>query len=77
MHNCVQVLDSPGFSAGHARGTWSLAALDYGVKAVDHAERALLLAVRQARADGHSWQLIGDHLGVTRQAAHLRFSKLM
>lgn len=33
------------------------------------------LAVERARADGVSWQAIGDVLGVTRQAAFQRFGK--
>lgn len=41
------------------------------------AGRALTLAVRQARAEGMTWQRIGDLLGVTRSAAHQRFSKLV
>jgi len=40
-------------------------------------DRALTLAVRQARAAGLTWEQIGDLLGVTKQAAHLRFSKVV
>lgn len=40
-------------------------------------DTALLLAVRQARAGGLTWQQIGDLLGVTKQAAHLRFAGRM
>lgn len=36
---------------------------------------ALLLAVRQARSEGMTWEVIGDLLGVTKSAAHQRFSK--
>lgn len=36
-------------------------------------ERALVLAVRQARVSGLTWRQIGDLLGVTPQAAHKRF----
>lgn len=39
-------------------------------------DRALSLAVRQARAAGLTWRQIGDLLGVTPQAAHKRFSKV-
>jgi hypothetical protein len=40
-------------------------------------QRALTLAVRQGRASGLTWEQIGDLLGVTRSAAHQRFSKLV
>jgi Protein of unknown function (DUF3887) len=36
---------------------------------------ALRLAVRQARAAGHTWQDLGVLLGVTRQAAFQRFGR--
>lgn len=39
------------------------------------AGQALTLAVQQARDAGHTWQEIGDLLGVTRQAAFQRFGK--
>lgn len=32
-------------------------------------------AVDLARAQGRTWQEIGDALGITRQTAHQRFSK--
>ena len=38
-------------------------------------ERMLREAVDAARTDGATWAEIGDALGVTRQAAHERFSK--
>jgi DNA-directed RNA polymerase specialized sigma24 family protein len=31
--------------------------------------------VRQARLGGATWQEIADQLGITRQAAHIRWSK--
>lgn len=34
----------------------------------------LEVIVRRARAQGCSWQQIGDVMGITRQAAHARFS---
>jgi hypothetical protein len=39
------------------------------------AEQLLKLCVQQARDAGHTWQQIGDLLGVTRQAAFQRFGK--
>lgn len=39
------------------------------------AERVLALCVEQSREAGHTWQRIGDLLGVTRQAAFQRFGK--
>ncbi|MEU1274323.1 DUF3887 domain-containing protein [Streptomyces sp. NPDC005799] len=39
------------------------------------AQQVLQLCVRQARDAGHTWQEIGDLLGVTRQAAFQRFGK--
>ncbi|MCQ4083523.1 DUF3887 domain-containing protein [Streptomyces sp. RB6PN25] len=41
----------------------------------DLAERVLKLCVQQCRDAGHTWQEIGDLLGVTRQAAFQRFGK--
>lgn len=32
--------------------------------------------IRRARSQGYTWQEIGDALGITRQAAHARFSKV-
>jgi len=39
------------------------------------AGQALKLSVQQCRDAGHTWQEIGDLLGVTRQAAFQRFGK--
>ena len=39
------------------------------------AEQVLKLSVQQSRDAGHTWQEIGDLLGVTRQAAFQRFGK--
>ena len=40
---------------------------------VDEAERELREAVRAARADGATWEEIGDALGVKKQTAWERF----
>lgn len=68
MSTAVELLDG-GFSGRHLLGV--------AAEAVRHAQALELLAVRQARAQNLTWQQIGDLLGVTKQAAHLRFSKLM
>ncbi|MFE3185880.1 DUF3887 domain-containing protein [Streptomyces violascens] len=39
------------------------------------AEHVLKLCVQQSRDAGHTWQELGDLLGVTRQAAFQRFGK--
>lgn len=39
------------------------------------AEQVLKLCVQQSRDVGHTWQELGDLLGVTRQAAFQRFGK--
>ncbi|MFD0331947.1 DUF3887 domain-containing protein [Streptacidiphilus monticola] len=39
------------------------------------AEQVLKLSVQQCRDAGHTWQEIGDLLGVTRQAAFQRFGR--
>jgi hypothetical protein len=41
----------------------------------DLAEQVLRLCVQQCRDAGHTWQEIGDLIGVTRQAAFQRFGK--
>lgn len=68
MQTVCDLLDA-GYSGRHSLGV--------AAQAVEHADRALLLAVRSARAEGLTWAQIGDLLGVTRQAAHLRFAKKM
>lgn len=39
------------------------------------AEQVEAVAVARARADGWSWEQIGDALGVSRQAAHTKHGK--
>ena len=41
----------------------------------EHMSAATLSGVIEARKAGASWTVIGDALGMTRQAAHERFSK--
>lgn len=50
-----------------------LATLATTVEVVD---LALHMAVDNLRGQGHSWQVIGDALGITRQTAHERFGKV-
>lgn len=82
----VSVTDSAGVSDASMRTFCELADSDVvggryllpvAVDAAVHADRALVFAVRKARAEGVTWQAIGDLLGVTRSAAHQRFSKLV
>lgn len=44
-------------------------------RGVEEAEAELRAAVREARAAGRTWADIGRTLGVTRQAAQIRFGK--
>src|SRR6202000_1597575 len=44
-------------------------------RAAELGEQVLKLCVQQSRDAGHTWQEIGDLLGVTRQAAFQRFGK--
>jgi ATP-dependent Clp protease ATP-binding subunit ClpA len=59
----------------------ALARLDMAVSTasdVNHAADALLEHyVALARSAGHSWTVIGDRLGVTKQAARQRFARLV
>lgn len=81
----VSVTESAGLSAAPMEtaiqlldGEYSASAtLGVVAQAVTHADRALTLAVRQARAQGRTWRDIGHLLGMSPQAAHQRFSKLM
>jgi hypothetical protein len=52
-----------------------LAAVRLARDAHTAATSALRIAVERARAAGHTWQEIGDLLGVTRQAAFQRFGR--
>ena len=46
-----------------------------GIRAVQvAAEDALTALVRAARVNGHTWEAIADQLGVTKQAAHARYT---
>lgn len=44
-------------------------------EAVEQANEGLREAVRQARADGDSWTVIGAALDISRQAAYQRFGR--
>jgi hypothetical protein len=52
-----------------------LALIREAESACELAGQLLALCVQQAREAGHTWQQIGDLLGVTRQAAFQRFGK--
>ncbi|MEU9207713.1 Clp protease N-terminal domain-containing protein [Streptomyces sp. NPDC048415] len=66
-------------AAAHARaGDDELALLDAVIAVTQdltgHADEAVDQVVRQVRAAGHSWTVIGEHLGVSRQAARQRYA---
>lgn len=67
-------------AAARARATGDdeLALLDAVIAATrdlaDHADEAVDQVVRQVRAAGHSWTVIGEHLGVSRQAARQKYA---
>ncbi|HSP36456.1 MAG TPA: hypothetical protein VLR26_01750 [Frankiaceae bacterium] len=48
--------------------------IDTAAHDLHDAERTLHAAVRRARQRQHTWQSIGDRLGITRQAAQQRFN---
>jgi hypothetical protein len=43
----------------------------------DEADRLIVLFVRDAIEEGHSWADVGQWLGTTRQSAHERYSRLI
>lgn len=56
------------------RNTW-LAYLDQDARAVRQLEARIRSNVQNARAQGASWADIGRALGVTRQAAQMRYGR--
>ena len=56
--------------------TDSLKAIAVYAERLDRLEAGLTDAVRQARRDGRSWSAIGTMLGVSKQAAQRKYSKL-
>ena len=56
--------------AGRTSATRALSVLAEGQ---DLIERLLRDYARQARQEGHTWEQIGDCLGVTKQAAQQRY----
>lgn len=55
-----------------AADDWELAEL---VSLRDEVDDAIRRAVAGLRAQGHSWQYIGDALGIKRQSAQERYGK--
>jgi hypothetical protein len=55
----------------------SLQALASVAKVADDMESVVLRLVEQARKDHRSWADIGAALGITRQAAHARYGRLV
>ncbi|MEH3131717.1 MAG: DUF3887 domain-containing protein [Mycolicibacterium neoaurum] len=66
-----QLVAAPILGADHD----PLATVTIAREVKDDAESLLVAAVQQARAAGHTWQQVGDVLGITRQAAFQRFGK--
>lgn len=52
---------------------WRLAVLTRTAQMAKEIDATLARMVAGARADGFSWQEIGDALGITRQGARQRF----
>ncbi|MCI6583716.1 MAG: hypothetical protein SPK50_04300 [Mobiluncus porci] len=52
-----------------------LQALVKAARIRDAAQAEIAHAVEVARSEGATWQVIGDILGVTRAAAHKRYSR--
>ncbi|MGN7777980.1 DUF3887 domain-containing protein [Mycolicibacterium sp. 22603] len=66
-----QLVAAPVLGADHD----PLATVTAAREVKEDAEALLVAAVQQARAAGHTWQQVGDVLGITRQAAFQRFGK--
>jgi hypothetical protein len=61
---------------GRKRGAPSpLLAVEVGQTMAELAQQTLQVLVDEARAEGHTWQEIGDVLNTSRQAAYQRFGR--
>lgn len=68
--------DEPGTALAEALRSTDPATLLRAVGALRRlAERVETGAVTRARADGWTWEQIGDALGVTRQSVHTKHGK--
>jgi hypothetical protein len=65
----------PGPGEGEADGAEDLAAVGLAKELGALAGAALRLAVERAHARGHTWEDIGERLGVSPQAAYQRFGR--
>lgn len=74
-HTDITGLDDLDPAATPARDATHFRNIITARKRVDEADRALRDAVREARAAGDSWTMIGLALDTTRQAAFQRFGK--
>ena len=68
-------LDELAPTATPARDATHFRAIIAANDAIASAEARLRTAIRDARAAGDSWSLIGAALGVSKQAAQQRFSR--
>lgn len=66
----LRLLDAAG-----KRAERSLDALEWLGQANSRTDELIALAVAGLRAQGVSWELIGEALGITRQAAWQRFGR--
>lgn len=53
-----------------------LAQLAAAIQAEERAKAAIAQAVSTARAEGATWEMIGDYLGMTRAGAYKKFKSL-
>ena len=60
----------------HVREILTLSAIAAAKREVDRALVSLDRAVIAARRDGYSWAAIGEVVGITRQSAHERWSRI-
>lgn len=59
------------------RSAWSLRVVKLCVLQHADATRSLVLAVKQARADDHSWSSIGAMLGMSADAAKEQYAPMI
>lgn len=71
----ARLLGADAAVAGEHEARPALAVVRAASTVAELAGSALRVSVEQARQSGHTWQEIGDLLGVSRQAAFQRFGR--